>query len=193
MKEIDRGAGESAPSRRTLYVMRHADAEFNAGSDHERPLSVQGRVQATSVGRAIAALGPVPEVVLCSSALRTRTTKDLLMAQWSELAQDIEVQILDELYEARPREVLNLIQNLASDIRTALMVGHEPVTSMLSALLAGPESDSGAMHLAQVGFMTAGVAVLEFESPWGELEPRGATLTEVRAPKPSRALNSAVP
>lgn len=182
MTELRSGAGEATPSRRTLFIMRHAAAEFGTDSDHSRPLSMQGRAQATAVGKRIFQANLLPDFVLCSSALRTQTTKDLLIAQWAEAELDIEVSVDERLYQARPRDVLSMIQHVPETVNAVLVVGHEPTVSMLTELLASAESDPAALHMAQVGFVTAGLATLEIRDAWSALTPKSAHLTEVQPP-----------
>lgn len=177
------GAGELSLPRR-LLLMRHAAAEFGADSDHERPLSVEGRAQAQAVGQRLRAEQSLPQLILCSSALRTRTTKDLLLAQWGEVAAQVSVEVRDDLYEARPRQVVELLRTTTDERASVLVIGHEPTMSMLAALLAQPESDEAALRIAQVGFMTAGIATLDIASNWGELEPRAAFLRAIQPPPP---------
>lgn len=182
MKTQNNGAGESAPPRRILYVMRHAAAEFEAASDFDRPLSVLGRKQANAVGARMLKDGQIPEHIFCSAALRTRITKDLLLAQWGSLAQETRVTVLPELYEVPPREVLSILRSEDATTASILLIGHEPTVSMLTALLAHPGSDQGALKLAQVGFMTAAVAELEFEKSWEDLGPASGQLLAIQPP-----------
>jgi len=179
--DISSGAAQQWPPRR-LVLMRHAAAEFAGDSDHERPLSMAGRKQAQAVGQELLANQELPQLVLCSSALRTRTTKDLLLAQWGEAGADISVEVREDFYEARPRQILEVLKEAEASLTSVLVIGHEPTMSMLAALLAHADSDAAAVQTAQVGFVTAGRGVLDVECAWSDLEPRGGYLRAVQPP-----------
>ena len=64
-----------------LVLLRHAKAERGLDvPDAQRPLTVHGRRQSAEVGTALAAAGLVPDLVLCSSSVRTRQTWELVEA-----------------------------------------------------------------------------------------------------------------
>src|SRR5690625_6198453 len=83
--------GSDGPVSRRLLLLRHAAAEFSGGQDHNRPLSTTGRAQARAQGVHMLAASLVPQSVICSSALRTRTTLDLLLDQWGKHAAKIDI------------------------------------------------------------------------------------------------------
>ena len=63
-----------AVSRR-LIMMRHADSERPLLSqDHARPITEQGRQEARDVAEQLQAKGWLPQMVMCSSAVRTMQT-----------------------------------------------------------------------------------------------------------------------
>ena len=57
----------------TLVLLRLAKPEAAGPSDFERKLSAPGRSQARRVAARLVAEGLVPDVVLCSAALRSQT------------------------------------------------------------------------------------------------------------------------
>ncbi|MBV9802302.1 MAG: histidine phosphatase family protein, partial [Solirubrobacterales bacterium] len=65
-------------SSKRLFVLRHAKSSWdNPGlDDHERPLAARGRRALDVIAAHLAATGTEPELVLCSSARRTRETLD---------------------------------------------------------------------------------------------------------------------
>jgi len=68
-------------STRRLVLLRHAKAEHGMDvSDHDRPLTLLGRRQSSRVGAGLAEADLVPDVVLCSTSLRTRQTWELARA-----------------------------------------------------------------------------------------------------------------
>ena len=64
-----------APTARRLVIMRHAKAEQSETlPDIERALLPRGRDDAEAAGRWLASRDLIPGVVLCSPAVRTRST-----------------------------------------------------------------------------------------------------------------------
>ncbi|MCA8931401.1 MAG: histidine phosphatase family protein, partial [Rhodospirillaceae bacterium] len=61
---------------KTLYLVRHAKSGWDDPSlqDHDRPLDMRGERAALVVGRYAAQRRFVPNLVLCSSARRSRDT-----------------------------------------------------------------------------------------------------------------------
>ena len=123
---------EPAGTIRYLWVLRHGKAARNApagGGDKERPLTARGRRDATALGHRLAAgVGvfglrgvPVPEVALCSSAVRTRQTADLVL---EAMGGDVRLEALHSLYGANPDTVLGYVRELDDGFTSALLVGH---------------------------------------------------------------------
>jgi phosphohistidine phosphatase len=165
-------------------LLRHAKAEPGRGQrpDHERPLALKGRKQAGRVGMALTAGGLVPDLALVSSALRTRQTWDLAAAHLDG-APAGGLQVRDELYEASVRDVRDLLRAVDENVRTVLVVGHEPTMAATAAYLAGDGSDDAALAQVRVGVPTATYSVLEsYDRPWAEWARGTARLVHVGRP-----------
>ncbi|MDQ0423659.1 SixA phosphatase family protein [Cellulomonas iranensis] len=167
-----------------LVILRHAKAEpGGAVVDHERPLALAGRRQASAVGAALAEAGLAPTHVLCSSALRTRQTWELVRTPLAAAgAPDAAVTVTDALYDAGAAEVLGLVRGVPQDAATVLVVGHEPTVSHVADALAGPGSDGGAVARVRPGVPTATWSLLEVDGPWARLDLGAARLVAVRTP-----------
>jgi phosphohistidine phosphatase len=176
------GAETTDGGVRRLVLLRHAKAEPGAGGvdDVLRPLALNGRRQAVRVGGALRDTGLVPDRVLCSSALRTRQTWELLSAHLGDV--DPDVLVSDDLYAADVTDVLDLVRSTDSRVRTLLVVGHEPTMAATASHLADPSSDGGALAQVRVGVPTATYSVLESATAWDSWVPRGALLTYVGRP-----------
>ncbi|HEX5332861.1 MAG TPA: histidine phosphatase family protein [Cellulomonas sp.] len=165
---------------RRLVLLRHAKAEHGGEIvDHLRPLSLVGRRQAAGVGATLRAAGVIPELVLCSSSVRTRQTWDLMR---SSLGAQPVAEISDALYSAGVRALLEVVRAVSSDVRTVLLVGHEPTVSEAGATLAGPGSDEPCLARVRVGMPTGSYSVLETDVDWAQLEPDGARLVRLVTP-----------
>ncbi|HEX7806525.1 MAG TPA: histidine phosphatase family protein [Cellulomonas sp.] len=171
---------DSSTAPRRLVLLRHAKAEHGGEiADHLRPLSLVGRRQATGVGATLQAAGMIPDLVLCSSSLRTRQTWDLVR---SSLGAQPTVELSDTLYSAGVRAMLDLVRDVPSAVRTVLLVGHEPTVSEAAATLAGPGSDEPCLARVRVGMPTGSYSVLETDISWAQLEPDGARLLRLVTP-----------
>jgi phosphohistidine phosphatase len=170
-------------TERHLVLLRHAQAAHPDGArDVDRPLTDVGRRQCATVAEHLHEHGPLPQLVLCSAAARTRETWELVAAGLPDA--NPEVRHLDELYETRPTDLVALLAALPDDVTSVLVVGHEPVMSGTAAVLAGPGSDDAAVARVRVGVPTASLAFLDTSRAWADLEPGTAELTEIAtAPK----------
>ncbi len=164
-----------------LVLLRHAKAE-PAGvlPDHERPLALAGRRQASAAGAALAAAGLAPTHVLCSSALRTRQTWDLARTALAAAgAPDAVVTVTDDLYDATTGDLVAAVQAVPADAVTVLVVGHEPTMSHAAATLAGDGSDAEVVARVQRGVPTASWSVLELDGGWEATAPGGLRLVHL--------------
>lgn len=172
----------TAAPERTLVLLRHAKAERANGIDDElRPLAMQGRKQATRLGRDLLAEELVPEVVLCSSALRTRQTWELARPGLRD-AEPV-VEFLDALYLAVAPEILATVRGVDARVRTILVVAHEPSVSALAGLLADKSSDGAALAQVRAGVPTATYSVLHGTESWSDWGKRSARLAGVFRPQ----------
>ena len=157
-------------------LLRHAKSDWPDVSDHARPLAKRGRRDAPAVGRWLREHGYLPDVVVCSTARRTRQTWELIAP---ELGGSPSVTFEPRAYDASALTLLYLAQELPGRYRTALLIGHNPAISELANSLAGPPAEDGPPRLS---FPTAAVAVLEFTGDWPALTPAHARLEDFTAP-----------
>ena len=169
----------SVTGPRRLLLLRHAKAEHPEQiPDIQRPLSLVGRKQSVAVGTAVAAADLVPDLVLCSSSVRTRQTWDLVR---SSLGADPEVRYLDDLYYAGSSALVELLRAVPGDVRTVLVVGHEPTVSQAAVLLAGPDSDPATLERVRIGVPTGSWSLSEVPA-WDTLAAATATLRSLTVP-----------
>lgn len=165
-----------------LLVVRHAKAGYPEGvADHDRPLTDRGVRDARHLGEWLAAERFAPDLVLCSTAVRTRQTWDLAA---EGLEADVELQHERRLYAADADTVLEVIRTHGGEHHTVAVVGHEPGLSTLARSLADPDaSDPGELAGLQDGFPTAAVIVLRPRTAWDDLELGTVPLTRVAVPR----------
>ncbi|MFT5683318.1 MAG: phosphohistidine phosphatase [Myxococcota bacterium] len=118
-----------------LLLLRHAKSAWgtDVASDHDRPLNKRGQRNAPAMGVRLAEAGWVPDVVLCSTATRTRQT----WAAMEDLAPDVVVTFLPKLYLTGPRAALPLLAEQTAE--TVMLVGHNPGFETLASVLSGIE------------------------------------------------------
>lgn len=163
---------------RTLVVMRHAKAEDRGPSDLERALAPRGHVDAAALGAWLREACVVPDHALVSAALRTRETwQDVSRSAGWSLEPDLDL----GLYAADVDTALDLVRLLDDDVRTAVLLGHNPTMALLAHALDDGEGDVEATTEMAVGtFPTGATAVLTVHGSWAALGSAGATLTAYR-------------
>ena len=167
---------------KTIYMLRHAKSSWDDSSlpDHDRPLDERGRGAAPRVGAHMKEAGYLPDLVLCSTATRTRQTLDAVLSE-SEAEPAIEFQ--EELYLAGPGEMLDLVRSVPDSVESVLLVGHNPGTGMLAAALSGDGSPER-VHLMGTKFPTAGLAIIELNvDRWKDIVSGCGSLKEFVRPR----------
>ncbi len=154
---------------RTLILMRHAKQSALAASDHERPLTDEGRDAAHRVGEALRRDGLVPDHTLSSTALRCQETWECVSAAFDAArAATFE----PSLYNASADGLLDAVAGVGEDVDTLLVLAHNPGISVLALDLAG--SDRAALDALRAGFTPASTARFEVDGPWSAVSARTA-------------------
>ena len=67
---------------KTLLLMRHAKSSWSEPglADHDRPLNKRGKQAAPEMGKLLRKEGLVPDLILCSTARRSRQTAEAVAA-----------------------------------------------------------------------------------------------------------------
>ncbi len=110
-----------------LTIIRHAKStwDFPELSDRERPLNDRGLRDAPIMGSRLAAAGfPVPDLIICSPAVRTRETARILAEKLAILKSTISFE--ERLYHASVGDLLTVIAEQDAAIDHLLIVGHNP-------------------------------------------------------------------
>lgn len=149
-----------------LYLLRHAKAGWALPGvrDFDRPLEASGVEDAAATGSAMRACGFVPDITLCSNALRAKETLEGLAAH----ADTGRVVFLDTLYTEDAAGYLDIIREHGSH-GSLLVIGHNPMMEDLTAAVSGSGEDS-ACDILNYGFPTSGLAVVRFEGSLAEAE-----------------------
>ena len=161
---------------KSVILFRHGKSDWDAqyDSDHDRPLAKRGIRDAVRMGKFLSKRGEVPELILSSTALRTRETTKLAMGagNW-----DVDIELEKKIYEASLEEIINIIKSQNDKYNFICLVGHEPIFSTIITLIDNKK---------RVNFPTAAMARISFyTSDWKRvlLEPDKCKLDWFYKPK----------
>lgn len=185
--DLDVAGGHGASGRfgagplRRLVVLRHAKSAWPDGvPDHERPLAPRGRRDAPVAGRVLAEKDCLPDLALCSTAVRARQTWESASAQWGTPPP---VRYASRVYAAEVGELLDVLREVPDEVRTLLLVGHNPGLEELVLDLAG-DALGDALDDVRTKFPTSAIAVLSWHGDsWASLAPGTALLTDMIVPR----------
>ncbi|MGH3519534.1 MAG: SixA phosphatase family protein [Haloechinothrix sp.] len=157
--------------RRELVVLRHAKSAWPPGvPDFRRPLAERGRRDAPVAGRWLREHVPGLELVVCSSAKRTRQTWELVAP---ELRCGPRVAFDDRLYAASVRDLVEVARELPAEVASVLFIAHNPGLEDLVYTAAD----------APCTLKTSAIAVLSGSSDWTEIGPGWAELVVTANPR----------
>uniref|UniRef100_A0A9E8A319 Histidine phosphatase family protein n=1 Tax=Bosea sp. NBC_00436 TaxID=2969620 RepID=A0A9E8A319_9HYPH len=144
---------------RRLMLLRHAKSHWPTGvADRDRPLAARGREAAPVMGRYLADELLLPDLVLISPAKRTVETWEMVAPM---LPEKPATQYEPRIYEAKVERLLDVVQEVEGDVRTLLLIGHNPGFEELAHLLTGHGDRYAAARMSQK-YPTCGLAVIDF-------------------------------
>jgi phosphohistidine phosphatase len=157
---------------KTLYLLRHAKSSWNDSSlrDFDRPLNDRGREDAEQIGKRLASEELIDPLLICSPALRTRETAEIVL-QSSNLSA--EERFDERIYEAYLRDLTQVISDLPDDKQVAILIGHNPGFEELLAFLTGEARRMPTCALAKIKF--------DIES-WQNIKPGSGSLESFTTP-----------
>lgn len=133
------------------------------------------------MGAALREIGLRPDLVLCSSATRTRETLALVLAALDGPPPPVLYE--EELYLASAATILERLTRIADRPRHVLVVGHNPGLHALASILAHAGSVEVRADLDEK-FPTAGLAILELDADrWRDVGRAGGTLLHFLTPR----------
>jgi phosphohistidine phosphatase len=156
---------------KNILLLRHAKSAWNTAhqSDHDRPLNDRGERAARTMAGHIAAKAPRPDLILCSTAARTRQTLAPLVNALGSPAPPISLE--KQLYLASESELLERLQALPEDVETVLLIGHNEGIGELAGALAG-HGPREVLERLREKYPTGALAALRVpHGPWSALTP----------------------
>lgn len=150
----------------TLGLLRHAKSAYpDDVPDARRPLAERGRREAALLGPVLVERLGQPDLVLVSSATRTRQTWELASKAFSHHPY---TQFEDVVYDASVEDLLLLLRSLDRAYPVVLIVGHNPGLEELAAVLSEGR-DTEARDRLVAKFPTSALAVLKCDRSWSGL------------------------
>jgi phosphohistidine phosphatase len=168
---------------RTILLLRHAKSAWgNVGQDdHDRPLNRRGERAARAMAGHLATSGPRPDLILCSTAARTRQTLAPLLEALGAPAPPISLE--RELYLASEDALLERLRTLPEEVRTVLLIGHNDGIGYLAGSLAG-RGPAGALSDLRDKYPTGALTTLRLpRGSWTDLGPGTCELLAFAKPR----------
>ena len=136
---------------KTLYLLRHAKSSWDDPSlkDFDRPLNGRGLKAAPRIGAYMRKEKIRPDVIVSSPALRAQLTASMV----SEAAGlTSPVQFDERIYEASAQKLFEIVAGFEDEVKTAMMVGHNPGFEELLEALTGEAARMPTAALACIEF-----------------------------------------
>jgi phosphohistidine phosphatase len=168
---------------KTILLLRHAKSAWSDPrlDDHERPLNRRGEQAAKAMAAHIARREPRPDLILCSTALRTRQTLAPLIKLLDAPAPPIALE--KGLYLASEDFLMAHLQAVGDEVATVLLIGHnDGIWHLAEALARSGTAD--ALAALREKYPTGTLATLRCpDGPWRDLAAGGAELVAFVRPR----------
>ncbi len=173
-----------SPATRQLILVRHAKAADPGAAtrDHDRPLTERGHADAEALGHWFKEQALRADLVLCSTAVRTRET-------WADVVASSGLGALvandQRVYNASVERLIELVREEGGPSRSVVVVGHAPGMPGLAATLTEGVTSEPDGPTLDAGFPTCTVAVLQVDTKWKDLAAGTGRLTAVHTARAS--------
>ncbi len=132
---------------------------------------MEGLTAVRSLGRRLGEDDFNPEVIISSKAVRAEDTAINLTEELGISEQVITYD--DKIYEASVRELLEVVNALEDDVKSVLLIGHNPTVSFFGEYLTG----SGFSGMEPCGLVT-----ISLEMAWREVSQGAGTFVSYYHP-----------
>ena len=145
---------------KSVILFRHGKSDWGANynHDHDRPLSKRGVRDAKKMGKFLSKKVEVPDLVISSTALRTRDTIELAVKNggWSTI-----IKYEKSIYGASLEKLLNILKEQDNKYQCICLVGHEPIFSSFIEKVKGQSI---------IKFPTGAIGKVSFDTKkWNEI------------------------
>ncbi len=166
---------------KTLYLVRHAKAskEPKYYEDQTRPLTPQGEHDIKQVAGMLHRFEVAPDLILCSTALRTRQTLEGLTAMGMPSAT---IAMQPELYLASASRLFDIVCQQPDTCDSVMIIGHNQGLHQLAIALTGT-GDISSLQMLSHQFPTLACVGITFDAhSWSELSLAAGDLDFYCAP-----------
>lgn len=165
---------------RRLLILRHAKTEPGelGKDDRNRALVERGKREAGQIGAYLASHALTPDGAVLSPARRVQET-------WTHLALKPMpgATTNDNVYEATPQDIFRIVAGTAAQVRSLLVVGHNPSLHEVALMLIA-SGDIEARERLREKLPTAGLVVIDFAfDDWRKLHPQSGRLERFVTPR----------
>ncbi|GLQ56283.1 SixA phosphatase family protein [Devosia nitrariae] len=168
-----------------LYLLRHAKSSWKEKglADFDRPLAPRGRRAAEVLGQALRAHTWLPRRIICSSAVRTLQTLDLILPTLVDAGATPEVLRKRRLYDLMEEDYVDLIREEGGEVASLMLVGHNSAVQSSALALCGM-GDPEALAVMEASFPTAALAVIDFNvRRWSDIAEGSGALANFWMPR----------
>ncbi len=162
---------------KTLLLIRHANAEQGerGSKDFERHLTRLGNRNAAHAGKYLVRNKLMPDLLLCSKAIRAKETAEVVASQLKFTERHI--QYHDDMYEASVRTLFTIVNDIEEKYEQVAMIGHNPGLTYLADYLTS----------APLGNMVPGsIVVIRFENmTWADVSQNSGRFEDYIDPEAS--------
>jgi phosphohistidine phosphatase len=168
---------------KTLHLLRHAKSSWKDPGldDHDRPLSKRGRETARGIAAYLRRAKIVPDLVICSTAVRARQTLDPI----AKAIKPPKVVLEKGIYEVAQEKIWKHLRGLPKSADCVLLIGHNPGLHDLALSLVDADSDE-LVPPPGGKFPTGAMASFRFDGAWKKLRPHSAMLFSYATPKATK-------
>jgi len=161
-----------------LFLLRHAKSSWDYPelSDFERPLNKRGKHDAPLMAGVMIKHKVIPDIILSSPATRAAMTAKAV----TEILRvpDDGLMFNNEIYEASPSRLLDIIRLIDDSLHKVLLVGHNPGLTGLANILTDHHVDN---------IPTAGLFGLSINIPkWKNINEKAGKFLFFETPKNNR-------
>jgi phosphohistidine phosphatase len=165
-----------------LMLLRHAKSGRSEPGqrDHDRPLAPRGRENASQIGAYMSRHGLIPDLVLTSPAKRSCETSDLIAAAFKTPPPVVQE---PKLYQAEPEKIIETARASPREVRTLLIVGHNPGLHIAANLLVASGNIDARERLREK-LSTTGLVIIDFAfDDWRKLHLNAGRLDRFVVPR----------
>lgn len=134
---------------KTLLILRHAKSSWDDPTidDHNRPLNPRGLKTTPLMGRLVKEKNLVPDLILCSTALRALQTAQLIA---DSSGYKDEIRMIRDFYPGDTDSYIKALDSQDAELTSIMIIGHNPGLESFLEHLTGRKEIMPTAALAQV-------------------------------------------